>query len=102
MHQVKFGQQKGIIMYVATSLIQAIRWLHMIEVVIIDRSKLIHLLPSSFRVSSTHFNTTFLCPCFLKAKSIVSNPLFHFGVQFELCLASSLNVHATYFKHMIK
>jgi hypothetical protein len=37
MHQVKFGQQKGLIMYDATSLIHAIKWLHMIEVVIIDR-----------------------------------------------------------------
>jgi hypothetical protein len=80
MHQVKFGQLKGLIMYVTTSIIQAIKWLHMIEVVIIDKSKLVHLLPSSFRVSSTRFNTTFLCPCFLKAKSIANNPLFHFGV----------------------
>jgi hypothetical protein len=59
-------------MYDAISLIQAIMWLHRIEVVIIDRS--------SFRVSSTHFITTSLCACFLKAKFVVSNPLFHFGV----------------------
>jgi hypothetical protein len=88
MHQVKFGQQKGLIMFDAISLIEAIRWLHMIEVVIIDTSKLVHLLPSSFRVSSIHFNTTSLCPCFLKAKAVVSNLLFHFGVQFELSLSN--------------
>jgi hypothetical protein len=60
-------------MYDATSLIQAIMWFHTIEVVIINKS--------SFRVSSIHFITTSLCAYFLKAKFVVSNPLFHFGVQ---------------------
>jgi len=78
-------------MYDAISLIQGIKWFHMIEAVIIDRSRLIHLLPSGFRVSSIHFNTTFLCFYFLKAKFVVTNPLFHFAVQFELCPISSLN-----------
>jgi len=68
-------------MYDATSLIQAIRWLHMIEVIFIDRFRSVHLLPSSFRVSSIHFITTSLCACFLKAKFVISNPLFYFGVQ---------------------
>jgi hypothetical protein len=72
----------------------------MIGVVIIYRFRLVHLLPSSFKVSSTHFNTTSLCPCFLKAKYVVNNPPFHFGVQFELCPTSSLNKTSIFLQHI--